>query len=428
MTSTIELSMIVKDGAATLARCLASVTPFVDRIVIGDTGSTDETPEMGRRFGAEVLTIPWEDDFALARNQVLEQRRCDWILVLDADEMLERSAGAEIRELVKERSVCAYDNWRWNYVRDRNARLGFQPALPNPVVIEEARPWPAYILALTTRLFRNHPGIYYEGCVHETVKRRLEALHLPTRRAQFIVHDFGLAEQSEAQRERKNQFYCALGRRKLAAQPQDAQAWLELGVDELEYGRRPAEALSYVERACGLYPRYAMAWLYAGICLVRLGRHAEALERLARAADLGLRNAVFHQTVGDAHFHSGQFAEARDAYAQGGGSPLSAAKLGAAEVRLGETEEGIRHMQKAVASDPQFAELYDILAAGALLGGNPRLAADTAEARLGVGKARPAHFAFAAKLRAELGEHAAAHAILERGRAAGAELPATAQN
>jgi tetratricopeptide (TPR) repeat protein len=422
MQSTIELSMIVKDGAATLARCLASVTPFIDRIVIGDTGSVDGTPEVGRRFGAEVFTIPWEEDFARARNRVLERRRCDWILVLDADEMLEGTAGAEIRELVKETRVFAYESWKWNYVRDRNARLGFQPALPNPVAIEEARPWPAYILALTTRLFRNHPGIYYEGCVHETVTRRLEALRLPARRAQFIVHHFGHAEDPEAHRESKNQLYRMLGRRKMAAQPDDAQACLEYGVDELEYGRRPAEALAFIERACTLYPRYAMAWLYAGICLVRLGRFEAALERLARAGDLGLRNAVYHQTLGDAHFHSGQFAEARNAYALSGASPLSTAKLGAAEVRLGESAQGIRHMQEAVASDPQFAELYDILAAGALLGGNPRLAADTAEARLGVGKPRPAHFTLAAALRAGLGDHAAADAILERGRATCPEL------
>lgn len=414
--------MIVKDGAATLARCLASVAPFIDRIVIGDTGSVDETAEVGRRFGAEVFTIPWEQDFARARNRVLERRRCDWILVLDADEMLEASAGAEIRELVQESRLYAYDNWKWNYVRDCNTRLGFQPALRNPVMLEESRPWPAYVLALTTRLFRSHPGIYYEGCVHETVARRLEALRLPTRRAQFIVHHFGLAEDAEERREEKNQFYRRLGQRKLAAEPSDPQAWLELGVDELEYGRRPAEALVCVERACALHPRYAMAWLYAGICLVRLGRFQDALERLARAGELGLRNAVFHQALGDAHFHSGEFGKARDAYEQGGGSPLNTAKLGAAEVRLGEKEQGIRHMQEAVASDPKFAELYDILAAGALLGSEANLAADTAEARLDVGKPQAAHYTLAATLRAGLGDAHRAEAILERGRAACGEF------
>ncbi len=97
---TIELNMIVKNGAAGLARCLTSVAPFIDRIVIGDTGSTDATPDIARQFGAELLRLPWEDDFARARNRVLAYRRCDWILVLDADEMLDHHAARQIRTLL----------------------------------------------------------------------------------------------------------------------------------------------------------------------------------------------------------------------------------------------------------------------------------------------------------------------------------------
>jgi tetratricopeptide (TPR) repeat protein len=290
--------------------------------------------------------------------------------------------------------------------------------MPNPFVLEESRPWPAYVLALTTRLFRSHPEIYYEGCVHETVTRRLAALQLQSQRAQFIVHHFGHAEDAGAKRQGKNLLYHRLGQRKLAAQPDDPQAMLELGVDELEYARHPLEALAYMEEACARNPRYAMAWLYAGICLVRLGRLPEALERLARAEELGLRTPVLYQTLGDAHFHGGRYAEAQDAYARGGGSPLTLAKLGAAKVRLGHHEEGIRHMREAVSSDPQFAELYDILAAGAFLGGNPQVAAEAAETRLGLGKVKAAHFQMAAALRAHLGDPRGAEAILEQGRAA----------
>ncbi len=205
--------MIVKDGAPVLGRCLKSVALFADRIVVGDTGSRDGSAEIARSFGAEVIPIPWEEDFSMARNRVLRERKCDWVLVLDADEMLDGAAAKRIRELIEAPAVAAYHNPRWNYMRDTSTRLGFQAARPNPVVIEEARPYPAYVLLPTTRLFRGNPEVYYEGCVHETVTRRLAALELPTERADFVVHHFGHAEDADADRQRKNDVYQSLGER-----------------------------------------------------------------------------------------------------------------------------------------------------------------------------------------------------------------------
>lgn len=409
MKPTIEVSMIVKDGALGLGRCLKSVSPFVDRIIVGDTGSTDESPAIARDFGAEVVTIPWEQDFSLARNRLLERRKCDWILVLDADEMLDERGGAEIRELVEAPDVYAYHNPRWNYVCDSSTRLGFQAARPNPVLLEQARPYPAYVPLPTTRLFRSHPGIYYEGCVHETVTRRLAALGLATGRAEFVVHHFGHGEDGEAVRQKKNHVYQALGEKKLKANPDDAQALIEMGLAELEHSRRPAVALEHFERACALSPESAAAWLFSGACLVRLSRLPEALERLERAASLGLKTAVLYQVLGDAHFHAGRHAQARQAYLQvaelGEASPLSEAKLGASEVHLGLTAEGIRRMQQAVANAPGFCELYDILASGALLGGDVALAAKTVEARLHMGQVTEFHFRLAAMVQAVLRDH-----------------------
>jgi hypothetical protein len=406
MKPTIELSMIVKNGAPVLARCLRSVAPFVDRIVIGDTGSTDDSVVIAREFGAEVIPIPWEQDFSRARNHVLDRRRCDWILVLDADEMIDSDGGAQIRELIETSNIFAYHNWRWNYMRDTSARLGFQSAKPNPVVIEETRPYPAYVPLPTTRLFRSHPGIYYEGCVHETITKRIAALELASAGADFVVHHFGHAEDSDLDRQRKNNLYQELGEKKLAANATDPQSLIEMGLAELENARRPAVSLRHFERACELSPQSAVAWLFAGVCLVRLAKFPEAFEHLERAANLGLRNALFYQALGDAHFHAGRYAEAREAYAQvallGEGSPLSEAKLGASEVHLGCVQQGIRRMKRAVESAPVFGELYDILAAGALLGGEVELAAQTAQARLQVGAATDFHFQLAALLQAQV--------------------------
>jgi tetratricopeptide (TPR) repeat protein len=406
MKPTVELSMIVKDGASVLARCLQSVAPFVDRIIIGDTGSTDDSTAIARNFGAEVVSIPWEQDFSRARNRILEHRKCDWILVLDADEMLDAKGGARIRSLIEAHTVFAYHNPRWNYMRDMNGRLGFQTAKPNPVMFEQSKPYPAYVPLPTTRLFRSHPGIYYEGCVHETITRRLAELHLATGRADFVVHHFGHAEDAEDDRQKKDELYHVLGEKKLDSNPNDPQALIEMGLAELEFGRRPAAALAHFEHVCELSPESAAAWLYAGVCLVRLAKLPEALVSLERAANLGLQTGLLYQAVGDAHFHSGKFTQARAAYVQvadlGEASPLSEAKRGACDVNLGSVAEGIRRIQRAVEAAPAYGELYDILAAASLQVGNLSLATQTLQARLRMGKPTDFHFKLAAILQIEL--------------------------
>ena len=86
--------MIVRDEARCLARCLESVRPHVDRMIVLDTGSTDDSVEIARRCGAIVHHYAWTDDFAAARNAALDHSDADWNLILDADEWLIGDASA----------------------------------------------------------------------------------------------------------------------------------------------------------------------------------------------------------------------------------------------------------------------------------------------------------------------------------------------
>ena len=81
--ATLGLSMIVKNEAQMLRACLESVKDVVSQIVVADTGSTDKTCEIARECGATIISAPWENDFAKARNAALGAMRTDWVLVLD---------------------------------------------------------------------------------------------------------------------------------------------------------------------------------------------------------------------------------------------------------------------------------------------------------------------------------------------------------
>src|SRR5206468_12725392 len=84
----LSLCMIARDEENNLARCLESVRGIVDEIIVVDTGSTDDTPEIARRYGARVEFFTWRDHFADARNESLKYAHGNWLMWMDADEEL----------------------------------------------------------------------------------------------------------------------------------------------------------------------------------------------------------------------------------------------------------------------------------------------------------------------------------------------------
>ncbi|MFZ5969481.1 MAG: tetratricopeptide repeat-containing glycosyltransferase family 2 protein [Bacillota bacterium] len=80
--------MIVKNEEDTLERCLASVSDIMDEIIIVDTGSTDKTKKIAGKFTEHVMDFEWIDDFAAARNFAFSHATMDYIMWLDADDVL----------------------------------------------------------------------------------------------------------------------------------------------------------------------------------------------------------------------------------------------------------------------------------------------------------------------------------------------------
>ncbi|WP_164491642.1 glycosyltransferase [Staphylospora marina] len=99
---TVSLCMIVKNEEAVLGRCLDSVRDLVDEIVIVDTGSTDRTKEIAAKYTDRIFDFPWVNDFSAARNFSFDQARMDYILWLDADDVLEGDNREKFRKLREE--------------------------------------------------------------------------------------------------------------------------------------------------------------------------------------------------------------------------------------------------------------------------------------------------------------------------------------
>lgn len=96
----LSLCMITKNESKNIENCINSVDGLVDEIIVVDTGSTDDTKEIATKLGCKVYDFEWCNDFAKARNYSIEKASNDWILVLDADEIVDESSFDGIKKFI----------------------------------------------------------------------------------------------------------------------------------------------------------------------------------------------------------------------------------------------------------------------------------------------------------------------------------------
>jgi tetratricopeptide (TPR) repeat protein len=411
--------MIVRDAAELLPACLESVRGIVDQIAIVDTGSTDNTIEIARRGGADLISIPWTNDFSEARNQALAQVKTDWVLSLDADEQLDAQAAEQLRPLLEAESVAGYLVKIRNYVLSLGDRIWDRPAKPNDFLHAAARAYPAYVEHENVRLFRHDREIYFEGRVHETVGNRILKTGGQLGNAPFCIHHFGLAA-GPTTRERKNRLYRELGRQKIREMPDNAQAHLELGIVELDNFGDLREALARFERACQLAPQYGVAWFFHGLTLLKLERSLEAVKSMTEAERRGHCTSLVAETRGDALYNLKDYGRASQSYElalrRDAGNPILDSKAGLAMVRGGKIEQGLGRIRGALVQRPALAELHDRLIVSLVWLDRIEEAARAAEAKLGTAAlTTPGDFLRAASLWAKVKNWPKAGELLQRG-------------
>ncbi|MGH2468644.1 MAG: glycosyltransferase, partial [Chloroflexota bacterium] len=295
--------LIVKDEEHNLPRCLASLAGEVDEMVVVDTGSADRTIEIARQFGAHVSSAPWENDFAAARNASLKEAHGAFVLWIDADEELIGQAPGALRQLCA--ALAPEHDGCWMPCDSLGSEAGD--------VRTSAQQW---------RLFRNAPGLAFEGRIHEQ-------LRLPDGRAPRLaeqeavrIRHWGYIATGDLQerKSRRNHELLALSAQE---RPRDPGVHFNLGLQCSAEGNFP-EALEEMQRAIALWRggaetglpiagMFAIAVLaavrlgqlelavalavdvpdqlvstdllcYEGIAHWQLGHAAPAIERLSRAA------------------------------------------------------------------------------------------------------------------------------------------------
>ncbi len=274
----LALVMIARDEAASIARALESARPHVDRMIVLDTGSVDDTAAIARACGAEVHEFAWCDDFAAARNAALSLSDAAWHLVLDADEWIEDGASALAPEILPAAGAGFLGE----------ARIGSRMDVGGVEGIGSA--WIDRVL----------PGdVRYVGRIHEQ-----PASDLPRRRLPLVIGHDGYTAQNLARKGARNE---TLLMRELEAAPQDAYLWFQLAKEHQARGRPPQAALCFVE-ALRLAPadvgwRHALV-VRALIALKADGRLDQALDLADAEVDHWLNSPDFYFVVGDLYLEA----------------------------------------------------------------------------------------------------------------------------
>ena len=267
----LALVAIARDEGPRIQRLLDSVAPWVDDMLVLDTGSHDDTVQRAVASGARVAHFNWCDDFAAARNAALAHSHADWHLVLDADEWLVEG-GPALRELA-------------------TMKANFVGALR----LDDVEAAGGVVHSWLSRLL---PGpVRYSGRVHE------QPVHqLPVKRVPLIVGHDGYTRARLAVKQGRNR---RLLRAELDESPNDPYLWYQLGKDHAAYDEHPQAADAFLRAEAGTTPAVASAPWHTDMttcalhALKRAGRHEEAVAFADRHLHACSDSPDFYFALGD---------------------------------------------------------------------------------------------------------------------------------
>lgn len=228
MALLLSIGLMVKNESKYLEQCLRSLTPVLKEIsselVIVDTGSTDSTVEIARRYTDKVFHHQWFDDFAGMRNILLKHTSGEWFFYLDGDEVVEDASGI-IRFFKSKR----HKKYNAAFIEMRN-----------PYTSKDSD---AYGVFQALRFFVNDEEFHFKGIVHEQPQAKGPVAKVDG----YIVH-YGYVSDDKELMEYKFERNVALINKVLEKEPDNIYHLFQLSQSHAMYGR-PKEALEPIEKA-----------------------------------------------------------------------------------------------------------------------------------------------------------------------------------
>jgi glycosyltransferase involved in cell wall biosynthesis len=279
--------MIAKDEEQILERCIESAREIADEIVVVmDSRSSDKTKEIASRHTSKVYDFKWKDDFSAMRNLSLDKASSNWILVLDADEVLDAKGRQEILELINTKEHCLKSIV--GFKLDQRTYLPKQGVEASATVDEQElkQQYEGHESSNVVRLFKNDPRIRFRNKVHELVEHSIRENGGEIVETGVVLHHF-----SHLKKDRLNvkaQEYVDLMWQQLEKEPENPRYNRQVGVAFLEKGRKDL-AEKYLQRALRYDPNHPGIFADLGKLYLERGQPKRAAKffNMAIAKDKG---------------------------------------------------------------------------------------------------------------------------------------------
>ncbi len=279
---TISLCMIVKNEEKHLGKCLKNMKQVVDEMIVVDTGSNDRTKDIAAIFGAKVYDFEWINDFSAARNYSISKAHGDWLLIMDADEIISPLDYQVFRDLVTQSDLVPVG---YSFVtRNYSMRTDIIGLTSNDGEYKDEEAGMGWVVSDKVRLFRNGADIRFEYPVHEVVEPVMRRKSIEIRKCNVPVHHYG--QLNNDARACKGEEYFRIGMQKLDKMGEDdVTAIYELAV-QAGMLNKWNEAIGLWQRLIALRPYVPVPYINMGTAFQELGRLDEAIQSVKRAMEL----------------------------------------------------------------------------------------------------------------------------------------------